>query len=683
MKLKEFKKITFLVFIIFFTIELSAQSLADSLTTINPAPKHWKETYMINSLLKQNHYRKLELNDSLSSVIFNDYFESLDYNKTYFLQADIDYFKKYEFELDDFILKGDVDVAFQIFRIFRERANARIDYVENLISQGFDYSKDESLNLKDENIEWAKSVDEVNDRWRLIIKSQALSYKLADKPDSVIVESLNKRYKRYRKGINQYNSDDVFQFFMNAYNGAYDPHTNYFSPISSENFNITMSQSLEGIGAQLSQSMDYTVINEVIPGGPAYTSKELQKDDKIIAVAQGNEGVFVDVIGWRLQDVVQLIRGKKGTIVRLQILNFDNASTGIPKEVRLVRDKITLEEQTAKSEIIPIYKGKQSYKMGVITLPSFYINFEDARNGVKDYTSTTRDVAKLLAEFKQEKVDGVLIDLRYNGGGSLKEAIDMTGLFIEDGPVVQVRNSDGSIEVQRDADKRVQYDGPLAVLINRYSASASEIFSGAIQDYNRGIIIGESSFGKGTVQNLIDLNRMFPKDADRMGQLKLTLAKFYRVDGRSTQNVGVTPDIEFPTAFEPSESGESSRPNALPWDQISSAYYRPTNDISQRMIDNLNELYQEHLKKDQALIYLKEDIDRIKGEKNSTLLSLNINERKLEMKEDEDRNDRRKTTLESSGSLSKELTDSEEDQKKLDDDPYLKEGLTLLSEITR
>lgn len=255
MKLREFKKIAFII-IIFHSVTSFAQNEGDSLTTISPAPKHWKETYLVNNLLKQNHYRKLELNDSLSSVIFNDYFKSLDYNKTYFLQADIDYFKKYELQLDDFIIKGDADVAFQIFRIFRERANARIDYVEQLIEQGFDYSKEESIDLKDEDVAWAKSLDEINDRWRLIIKSQALSYKLADKPDSVITESLKKRYTRYRKAINQYNSDDVFQFFMNAYTGAYDPHTSYFSPISSENFNITMSQSLEGIGAQLSQSMD-------------------------------------------------------------------------------------------------------------------------------------------------------------------------------------------------------------------------------------------------------------------------------------------------------------------------------------------------------------------------------------------------------------------------------------------
>ncbi|PIB35144.1 tail-specific protease [Reichenbachiella sp. 5M10] len=683
MKLKINKISVVLWLLIFQTFASQGFVVGDTLPELVPADKHWKETYLINNLLKKNHYRKQELNDSLSSVIFHNYFESLDYNKSYFLASDVDYFSKYEYELDDYIRKGNVDVAFQIFRIFRERANTRIDYVDELVERGFDFSKDESLDLDEEKQPWAKSNAEIDERWRKIIKNQALSYKLAGKTDEEIKESLTKRYERYRKGINQYNSDDVFQFYMNAYTSAYDPHTSYFSPVSSDNFNISMSLSLEGIGARLTQSMDYTVVNEVVAGGPAYKSKLLHKDDKIIAVAQGDDEAFVDVIGWRLQDVVQLIRGKKGTVVRLQVLKFDEGTGALPKEIRLVRDKIKLEEQSAKSEIIPIYNGKETYNLGVITLPSFYINFEEARQGVKDYKSTTRDVKKIIEELQANDVDGILIDLRYNGGGSLKEAIDLTGLFIDEGPVVQVRGSDGSIDINRDEDSRVQYDGPVAVLINRFSASASEIFSGAIQDYKRGIIVGETSFGKGTVQNLIGLNRMLPTDDARMGQLKLTLAKFYRVTGSSTQNIGVTPDISFPSGFDAAEFGESSRPNALPWDQIASSYYRPTNDVSPQLIQHLQTLYNTDMNEDVDLKYLQEDIDHMKEEKEKRSLSLNYEERKKEADQEDKRIADRKNLVESAGTVGEEVTDDKDEETKLSEDPYLKEGLRLLSEVVK
>ncbi|UXP31348.1 carboxy terminal-processing peptidase [Reichenbachiella agarivorans] len=683
MKLRINRRNLVLCLLVFQVFASQAFTAGDSVITLEPAAKHWKETYLINNLLNKNHYRKQELNDSLSSVIFHNYLESLDFNKSYFLQADLDYFGKYEFELDDHIKRGNVDVAFQIFRIFRERANTRIDYVSDILDEGFDYTIDEELNLDEKEVKWASTNDEINDRWRKIIKSQALSLKLAGKTDDEIKDSLTKRYLRYRKGINQYNSDDVFQFYMNAYTSSYDPHTNYFSPISSENFNISMSLSLEGIGARLTQSMDYTVVNEVVAGGPAYKSKLLHKDDKIIGVAQGDTEAFVDVIGWRLQDVVHLIRGKKGTVVRLQVLKFDEGTGALPKEIRLVRDKISLEEESAKSEIIPIYNGKETYKLGVITLPSFYINFEEAREGVKDYKSTTRDVNNIIKDLQANNVDGILIDLRYNGGGSLKEAIDMTGLFIDEGPVVQVRNSDGSIEIKRDEDRQIQYTGPLAVMINRFSASASEIFSGAIQDYKRGIIVGEGSFGKGTVQNLIDLNRMFPNDEDQMGQLKLTLAKFYRVSGSSTQNIGVTPDISFPSGFEASEFGESSRPNALPWDRITSSYYRPTNDISPQLIKNLEMIYLNDLKTDRDLQYLVEDVDLLKSQQDENSLSLNYEKRKAESDEDEKRLDGRKNISESAGKVGQEVTTEESQQKKLSDDPYLKEGLKLLAELVK
>ncbi|MEP1780815.1 carboxy terminal-processing peptidase, partial [Reichenbachiella sp.] len=473
---------------------------------------------------------------------------------------------------------------------------------------------------------------------------------------------------------------DVFQFFMNAVASSYDPHTNYFSPISSENFNINMNLSLEGIGARLTQSMDYTVINEVIAGGPAYKSKQLHKDDKIIGVAQGDED-YVDVIGWRLQDVVQLIRGPKGSTVRLQYLK--NGDEGMVNEVVLIREKINLEDESAKAEMIPISKGNEVYNLGVITIPGFYMNFEDARNGVPDYRSVSRDVKKLVEELQEQNVDGIMIDLRYNGGGALPEAINLTGLFIDQGPVVQVKHSNGEIDVQKNKNSGVVYDGPLAVLVNRFSASASEIFSAAIQDYNRGIIIGETTFGKGTVQQMAGFNRYYPNYPEKMGNLKFTLSKYYRVSGSSTQNIGVTPDIEFPSAFDAAEFGESSRPNSLKWDQIISSYYQPTNTISQEIIENLESLYKEDLKTDVDLKNLVDDIEKMRQNQKRNELSLNLDERKAEQEKNEEENDLQKKLSESAGKIYQEYSTSEEDQKKLREDPYLKEGLRLLAELVK
>lgn len=656
----------------------------DTLVVLKPATKHAKETYLVNNLLGKNHYRKIELNDSLSRVIYKNYLGSLDNSKAYFLKSDIEYFNKYELQLDDDLRRGNLDVAFQIFRMFRERSNSRLDYVFDIIDNGFDFDKNEAISADNDDETWAETNDEVKERWRKIIKSQALSLKLADKEEEDIKETLTKRYKRYRKGINQYNSDDVFQFFMNAYTESFDPHTNYFSPISSENFKINMSLSLEGIGARLTQRLDYTMVDEVIAGGPAFKSKGIHKNDKIVAVAQGDEEDFVDVIGWRLQDVVQLIRGPKGSIVRLQLLKDDSPANGAPEVLRLERDKVKLEEQSAKAEVVPITEAGQVFNLGVITIPSFYINFDDARNGVEDYKSTTRDVKKLLEDLNAKNVDGVLIDLRYNGGGSLKEAIDLTGLFIEDGPVVQVRNSNGSIDVNKDRDPAVQFDKPLAVLINRFSASASEIFAGAIQDYKRGVIVGETTFGKGTVQNLIGLNQLFPGDKDKMGQLKLTLAKFYRVTGSSTQNIGVTPDVEFPSAFSAADFGESSRPNALPWDKIPTSTFYPTNNISKEMIDKLGELYQDHLSEDPDLQELIVDIREAKKRREEENISLNYEERKKETEASEERKNNSNASLEASaGSYNPELIFSEDKGEELNEDPYLKEGLKLLAELVK
>lgn len=680
MNLKELRKLLIVGFLGLLAFSSQAIVLKDSVVVLQPVKKHAREIGLTMDILSRYHYLKININDSLSSVIFENYLSLLDDNKVYFTRTDVDYFAKYKYQLDDDLKDRNVDVAFQIFRIFRERANARLEYIQTVIDRGFDFGTDESLGIYDDDLPWGINDTEINERWRKSIKGQALSLKLSGKDENSVKEILTKRYQLFKKGINQYNSDDVFQFFMNAVASLYDPHTNYFSPVSSENFNINMNLSLEGIGARLMQSMDYTVIDEVIAGGPAYKSKQLQKDDKIIAVAQGEEE-YVDVIGWRIQDVVQLIRGPKGSTVKLRYLKSENRD--MVNEVSLVREKINLEDESAKAERIPISKGNKVYNLGVITLPSFYMNFEDARNGVEDYKSASRDVQKLIAGLEEKGVDGIMIDLRYNGGGSLPEAINLTGLFIDQGPVVQVKQSNGEIDVKKNKNPGVVYEGPLAVLVNRFSASASEIFSAAIQDYHRGVIIGETTFGKGTVQQMIGFSRYYPDYPEKMGNLKFTLSKYYRVSGSSTQNIGVTPDVMFPSAFDPSGFGESLRPNSLKWDQIISSYYAPTNTISQEIIENLNSLYQEDLKTDVDLKNLQKDIAKMKQNQKRNEISLNFEERKYEQEENKKETDLQKKISESAGKIYQDYTTSEEDQKKLRKDPYLKEGLRLLADLVK
>ncbi|MEQ9008050.1 MAG: carboxy terminal-processing peptidase [Ekhidna sp.] len=648
----------------------------DTLKTLAPKEEHPSEAYVITNLLNRIHYRKLPLSDSISSVIFNSYFESLDPNKAYFFKSDVAEFEKYRYELDDQIPEGKLQFAYDVFDVYRRRALDQIDYVFTLLETEFDFSKDETYVFDREEADWPENSEEQNEIWRKIIKNQALSYKLAGREWDDISESLTKRYQRIQKAIYQYNSEDVFQSYMNAYTSSYDPHTDYFSPPDAENFQIDMSLSLEGIGARLMQNLDYTQVAEIIPGGPAYKSKQLQKDDKIIGVAQGDDGEFLDVIGWRLDDVVSKIRGPKGSVVRLQILKASEGINALPDTLRLVRDKINLEQQAAKSEMIPITEGNTTYNLGVITVPSFYLNFDELREGKEDYRSTTRDVKNLITKLQEQGMDGLLIDLRFNGGGSLQEAIEMSGLFIPDGPVVQVRNYDQSVDKMDDEDGgEVFYDGPLAVLVNRGSASASEIFSGAIQDYKRGVIIGESTFGKGTVQNVIDLSRYIRNPELNLGQIKMTLAKFYRVTGSSNQRVGIAPDVQCPSIYSPEDFGEASRENALPWDEIAGAKFKPVNMISEELLDHLNTLYRDDLNSDEDLQKLARDIEKAKENRNRKSVSLNLETRRAASNNDEDD---LATAVDNS-----DLPDQADIDEKLKKDPYLKEGLRLLAAMKK
>jgi len=655
----------------------------DSIKHLYPEKKYVNETKIINELLERYHYRKLSLNDSLSSVILDNYLTSLDYNKSFFLAEDIDSFESYRYKLDDAIKAGDLKIPFEIYNKFQDRFVAIMDFTDSIITVGFDFTKDEYYETDRDELPWATTIGQQNDIWRKSLKYQALSLTLAGKNQEESREVLQKRYKRFRTVISQYKPSDVYQIFMNAYTEAYDPHTNYFNPMTAENFDIEMSRSLEGIGARLSKEGDYTVVVDIVPGGPAFRSNQLHKYDRISGVAQGNDGEIVDVVGWRNDDVVKLIRGKKGTVVRLQVLKAEDGAQATPKEIRLVRDKINLEDQLASSKLYIINKGDKSYRLGVITIPDFYKNFSDARQGNKNFTSVTRDVKKLIAELKKDKMDGLLIDLRRNGGGALDEAIELTGLFIKKGPVVQVRDRSNKINIGEDEDSGLYYEGPLTVLINRSSASASEIFTGAIQDYKRGVVIGEQSFGKGTVQNLIDLNRVirFSDEENKFGNLKITLAKYYRITGSSTQNVGVTPDIALPSAYDPELYGESSMPASLPWDKIQSTDFSQVDDVSDMLLDELNNEYIEDLNSDPELKKLLENLEEKRKKRENTAISLNETRRR---EEKEAKSDNKPDAAGNSEVLNENITILNENTASEDtvmkiDDTYLKESLMLLA----
>lgn len=651
----------------------------DTLKKLEPKKEHPSEARAITGLLKQYHYRKLILSDSISSVVYDNFFESLDPYRADFYAEDVRRFESLRLELDDQIPAGNLDFPFEVFTIYRERALERIDLIFEMLETEFDFTKDEQYVYDRADALWPTEKAEKREIWRKILKNQALSYKLAGREWPDISKSLKKRYERIQKAIYQYNSEDVFQSYMNAYTNAYDPHTNYFSPPDAENFQIEMALSLEGIGARLTQNLDYTQVAEIIAGGPAFKSKAIQKDDRIIGVAQGDDGEFLDVIGWRLDDVVSKIRGPKGSVVRLQILKASEGIDALPDTLRLVRDKIKLEDQAAKAEIIPISEGNTTYNLGVITIPSFYLSFEDLRAGKQDYRSTTRDVKKLIADLKEQGMDGLMIDLRANGGGALQEAIELTGLFIENGPVVQVKDSRSRVDRYDDNDGGdLFYDGPLAVLVNRGSASASEIFSGAIQDYKRGIVIGESTFGKGTVQNIVDLKEILRDSTYNVGQVKMTVAKFYRVSGSSNQQVGVAPDIQFPSLYSPGDVGEASRENSLPWDEIDGASYKKTNIVSEELLDYLSMLYRNDLNADPDLRKLVEDIKKAKENRDRTSISLNLEERKADQESSDEGDNNLETALEDS-----EVTSEDEQAEKLKNDPYLKEGLRLLAAMKK
>lgn len=651
---------------------------SDTVPDLKPKAVYGKEARVIAFILDNNHYRKIHLNDSLSSAILDEYVLSLDNNKTYFLASDITAFEKLRYKIDDLTRAEDVTPAYDVYKVFSKRFDERMNYVmHSLIGSNFDYSVDESYETDRDKEPWPKTEAELNDIWRKIIKSQSLSLKLAGKSPEDIKKMLTERYERLIKSMSQFNSEDVFGVYMNTITEAYDPHTNYFSPKAADLFNQSMSLSLEGIGARLQTEGDYTKVAEIIPGGPADKSDQIHANDRIIGVAQGEKGEVVDVIGWRVDDVVKLIKGPKGTTVRLTVLPAETGVKGPSKEIVLVRDKINLEDQRAKKDVIQFEKGGKAMKLGVITLPSFYMDFDEYQKGNPNYTSTTRDVQKLIKELEAEKVNGIVLDLRNNGGGSLAEAIDLTGLFIKNGPVVQVKSSTNRIEVGEDDDPGILYNGPLVVLTNRFSASASEIFAGAIQDYHRGVVVGESTYGKGTVQRVVDLAPFINEKDDNVGKLKITFQKFYRVTGSSTQHKGVVPDVQLPTALGPEQYGESSNPSALPWDEIRGTLYQRTPIVNEKVLADLNRAYQQRLKSDPTLARFISETDETRKNISQTVISLNEEVRKKEM----DEAAKRKASNDKLGTkLNGTEVHSDSDLSDIVDE-YLREGLLVLSDL--
>lgn len=612
---------------LFFVLTIAGAPYALAIPTVidpvdlYPSEAQERATKLIHYFIDTFHYRDVELDDDLSNQIFERYLETLDGNRSYLLASDVEEFSRHKFALDDAIRTSDLTVAFDIFKRARERVGQRIDHAVTLLDLGFDFTVNEDVMLDRSKAPWAADRGALNEIWRKRVKNDWLTLSLAGKPDDEIAGVLTQRYRRIETRISQLDREDVFQTFINAYAGAIEPHTSYLARRASDNFNINMSLSLEGIGAALQSENEHTVVRRIIPGAPADLSKRLFVGDRITGVAQDNEEL-VDIVGWRLADVVDLIRGPKGSVVRLELLPADEPLGGSRREIRLVRDKVKLEGRAAHKKILEVPTPEGIHRIAMIRVPTFYSNLEARARGEEDFRSTTRDVRKILRELRAERVQGVVVDLLGNSGGSLPEAIELTGLFIAKGPIVQVRDSLGRVNISRDPDPEIVYSGPLAVLVDRYSASASEIFAGAIQDYERGVLIGEPTYGKGTVQRVENLG-----NSPDLGKLKYTIAKFFRISGESTQLRGVTPDILFPSAVDSENHGERSFENALQWEAVEPARYEVAG-MSPMDIATLRQLHQERVRHDLGFEYLRSEAETASRIEEQRQFSLQRAERK-------------------------------------------------------
>ncbi|MGB1237766.1 MAG: carboxy terminal-processing peptidase [Pseudomonadales bacterium] len=604
---------TFIAPLVF--VPMLSWAQADStLQQIQPEQTHPATLREIVKSLAQKHYKKVTINDALSSDLLDSYIKALDPGRSYFYRSDIERFETLRRKLDNEIKKGSLASGFEIYNTFQKRLVERVDYAVARLqdTEKFNFELDERFQTDREEATWVNSQKSMNDLWRKRLKSSLLNLTLADKDLTEARETLIKRFENQKKRVLQTNSEDVFQTYVNSFTKLYDPHTNYFSPRNSENFNINMRLSLQGIGAVLQNENEYTQIVRLIPSGPADKTGKLKANDKIVAVGQGESGPMEDIVGWRLDDVVDRIRGEKGTSVRLEIIP-SGGSDQRRETVLIKRNTVKLEEQAAQKRIIKETVDGKEYKIGVIEIPTFYIDFAALQRGEKNYKSTTRDVEKLIKELQTESIDGLIVDLRDNGGGALQEANQLVGLFIRQGATVQIKYYNGQVSPLGDRDPEITYTGPLAVMVNRQSASASEIFAGAIQDYRRGIIIGSQTFGKGTVQTLSPLKH---------GQLKFTNAKFYRISGESTQNKGVMPDISLPNLFDAEEYGESALDNALPWDTVRAVRSYKDSDLSP-LFSQLNQRKDARISSLPDFTYIDQKINHAKAQKEKTELSLN------------------------------------------------------------
>ncbi|MEZ5557252.1 MAG: carboxy terminal-processing peptidase [Pseudomonadales bacterium] len=596
-------------------------------THLQPLDVHPRTSLTIVEQLRHNHYLDKNLDDNLSSEIYDKYLDALDGAHVYFLADDVAKMDKYRYQLDDALIRGNLDPAFEMFNLYQDRLTERLEFLLSELDKGldkFDFTADESIEIDRKNAPWPRTVAELDDIWRKRLKAAALSMMLNGKDLDEIQELLTKRYRNRLKQSSQTKSEDAFQLYVNAFASTYDPHTQYFSPRTSQNFNINMSLSLEGIGAVLRSEDEYTEVVELVPAGPADKSGSIAPADRIVSVGQGETGPMIDVVGWRLDDVVELIRGPKDSVVRLEIVPH-TAEDGATRVVTITRNTVQLEEQAAQKKLLTFNRNGHEQRIGVVEIPTFYADFKAMQQGDPNYKSTTRDVRRLIDELKAENIDGLVIDLRNNGGGSLQEADALTGLFIKSGPTVQVKSANRRPSIYADTDDSVAWDGPLAVVVNRLSASASEIFAGAIQDYERGLIIGSQTFGKGTVQTLIPLNR---------GQLKITAAKFYRVSGHSTQHQGVLPDIQLPELFDTEQIGESALDDAMPWDMIQPAVYPHSHQI-EPLLGQLRSLHESRVVGDPDFVYMRALAARNLEDSHKTELSLNEAERAKEKAADD------------------------------------------------
>jgi len=655
--LKRILLVTFTAAILACQAAPKPQKLVEGIPNIKPDEQQSLVCKEIVALIENYNYKKLTLNDSISSLILDKYVKALDPYRSYFLASDIKDFEQFRTTLDDQFRAGDLSAPFYIFNVYSKRYNETLDYAIAHIKDKYDFNQTDTYVFDREKMPWVTSTAALNEIWKKRVKYELINLNIAGTADAKNVETLTKRYQNLKSQSSKLNNQDVFQTLMDAFTETIDPHTNYFNPTNAQQFNEDMARSFEGIGARLQLENDVLKIAEVIPGGPAFKSKLLNAGDRIIAVAQAT-GDFEDIIGWRIESSVAKIKGPKGTKVRLKIIPVGHEMSSKPVIIELTREKIVMEDQSAKKEVKTIKSNGKDYKIGIITVPGFYADFKAANAGDPNYKSTTRDVRLLIDTLKtKDKVDAIVMDLRANGGGSLVEAIDLTGLFIDRGPVVQVKDLKGSIEVSEDEHPGVAWDGPFGVMVDRLSASASEIFAGAIQDYGRGLIVGTQTYGKGTVQSSIDLNKLVNpsilqrlaslvqkvpgsgalaikggKDATpQLGQINLTMAKFYRVNGSSTQHKGVMPDIVLPSFYPMDKIGEDTEPSALPWDEVQKSNFIPVADLN-TVKPELVKLHNDRMAKSLDYKSLIQDIEEMK--KRDTETSVTLNENKLKAERD-------------------------------------------------